>query len=78
MLDNPFDRDRDQAVEILRSSVPFLEHLSDDVLRHIYLSARWRTYRYDHVLFKVGEYCKALQIVVFGTVEIGLSDGDHY
>ena len=40
ILSNPFNRDRDDVVDILRKSVPFLANVSTATLRYIYMRAK--------------------------------------
>ena len=78
ILENPYDLDRENAVRVMRKSVPFLANLDSRTLRYLYMRAKQKNYHYNDLLFKIGQNCKALQILVQGTIEIGLSDGENY
>ena len=65
-------------VELLKTSVPIFEKASVQILRQIYYRKKYKLLQYGDVLFDIGQHCRSILIVVFGQVEIGLTDGEAY
>lgn len=75
ILDNPFDTYRNYIMGILRSSVSYMEKLSDLTLKRLYYQSSSDYYEKGSTLFDIGDKCKFILIVLHGTIEITLSDG---
>lgn len=78
LLSNPFDLNRDYAVKIMRQSSDYLSSQSDETLRRLYYLSDERFYEYGDMLFNIGDAGKSAFIIIYGAVEIGLSEGKNY
>lgn len=76
IMSNPFDTEREWFVEVCQDSIDYFRYIDDDVLRELYYSAKHRYCESGQTLFKVGDRCTEIIVVVSGAIDIVITDGE--
>lgn len=72
LITNPYDHEREFFVENCRRHIDFFKKMPYKYLRQIYYRSTWRFYDYSQVVFKKGDKCDRIYMIMSGVVETSL------
>lgn len=72
IINNPYDHEREFFVQNVKRNIDFFKKLPDEILRQLYYRSTWRFYDYSQKVFKIGDNCDRLYLIMSGVIEISL------
>ena len=78
IVDNPYDLDRENFVELCKNKIQFMNKIDEKVIRELFYSCQYYFYSRDEVIFEVGSRCDGILIILNGHVNIQMTDGNNY
>ena len=76
IISNPYDHERDDFVIMCQNNIPYLQDLQVDTLKKFYYDCKYMFLREEALLFDAGERCQNIYILLTGSIDVQLTDGD--